>query len=955
MTNYIQNLMKTNKLFIYALAVIFSVSGIVNAQTKSKTSAKPATKTTLADEVIPLDPSIKTGKLPNGFTYYIRKNIEPKNRVQLYLANKVGSILENDNQQGLAHFMEHMSFNGTKNFPKNDLVNYLQKAGVRFGADLNAYTSFDETVYQLPIPSDDPEVLKNGIQIMRDWAQDATLDPAEIDKERGVVLEEKRLGKGAQQRMQDKYLPMLFNNSRYSNRLPIGTEDVLKNFIPETIRQFYKDWYRPDMQALIVVGDIDVNAIEQMIKAKFSDLKNPVNPQQRTNYTIPLINKNQFIAVTDKEFPVSVAQIMIKHPESKLITKTDYRNSIIRSLFNQMLGARFSELSKQADPPFLQGGANIGGFLAGLDMYNAFVVAKPGEMERGFRALLTETERVKRFGFTQTELDRAKQSYLINMESSFKEKDKTPSESLVNEYVRNFLEQEASPGIEYEYNLAKGFTGGISLADINGLAKQYITDVNRDVIIMGPEKDKDKLPNEATVNGWINNVKQENISAYVDQVSDKPLLASKPTAGKVTAERKIAELGITELSLSNGVKVFLKPTDFKNDEISFTAFSPGGTSLYSNTDFQSAAYATAAIRSGGIGEFNSVQLPKLLTGKRVSVSPFISERSEGISGSTTPKDLETALQLTYLYFTQPRKDAETFKGLIAQQKGGLANRGNDPNSVFADSVSAILGSYNVRRTGPTLEKIDQISLDRAFEIYKDRFADASDFTFTFVGSFDTEKIKPLLEQYLGSLPSTKRTESAKDLGIRIPTGKLDKRVYKGQEPKANVRLVFSGDYTYNEKNNNQLDALAEVLNIKLIERLREDEGGVYGVGARASYNKYPQSRYTFNISFACAPENVEKLIASTLDEINKIKQNGAQAVDIEKFIAEESRTTETQLKENGFWLSYLNNQLQNDEDPKQVLTYLDSLKDLNPEVLKVAANTFLSGTNYIRLILLPEK
>ncbi|MEJ7780502.1 MAG: insulinase family protein [Daejeonella sp.] len=937
------------KIYTCALAVLISAPYVGTAQTTSKTAKAPAS------EVIPLDPAIKTGKLPNGFTYYIRKNVEPKNRVQLYLANKVGSILENDDQRGLAHFMEHMGFNGTKNFPKNDLVNYLQKAGVRFGADLNAYTSFDETVYQLPIPSDDPEVLKNGLQIMRDWAKGATLDPAEIDKERGVVLEEKRLGKGAQQRMQDKYLPMLFNNSRYSNRLPIGTEEVLKNFTPATIQQFYNDWYRPDMQALVVVGDIDVNAMEAMIKAKFSDLKNPAKPRVRTNYTIPLTGKNQFIVVTDKEFPVTVAQIMIKHPESKLITKTDYRNSIVRTLFNQMLGIRFGDLSKQADPPFLQAGANIGGFLAGLDMFNAFVVAKPGEMERGFKTVLTETERVKRFGFTQTELDRAKQTYLTNMESSFKEKDKTSSDNLVNEYVRNFLEQEASPGIAFEYDLAKTFIGGISLQDVNQLSKTYITDVNRDVIIMGPEKDKDSLPTESTVNSWINNVKQENVTAYVDQVSDKPLLSATLAGGKISSEKKIPELGLTELSLSNGVRVFLKPTDFKNDEISFTAFSPGGTSLYSDADYQSASYATSIIRSGGIADFNSVQLPKMLTGKRVSVVPYITERSEGISGSTTPKDLETALQLTYLYFTQPRKDAETYKGLIDQIKGGLANRGNDPNSVFADSVSAILGNYNVRRTGPSLQKVDQISLDRAFDIYKDRFADASDFTFTFVGSFDPEKIKPMLEQYLGSLPSTKRNESAKDLGIKIPAGKIDKKVYKGQEPKANVRLVFSGDYTYNEKNNNQLDALAEVLSIKLIERLREDEGGVYGVGARASYSKQPQGRYSLNISFGSAPENVEKLINSTLDEINKIKQNGAQPVDIEKFIAEETRTTETQLKDNGFWLSYLNNQLQNQEDPKQVLSYLNSLKELNPAALKAAANTYLSGNNYVRLVLLPEK
>ena len=943
------------KVLALVVVVLLAFTGALNAQTAAKSKNPAAASKQNSADVIPLDPAVRTGKLPNGFTYYIRKNVEPKNRVQLYLANKIGSIMENDNQRGLAHFMEHMGFNGTKNFPKNDLVNYLQKAGVRFGADLNAYTSFDETVHQLPIPSDDPEVLKNGIQIMRDWAQDATLDVAEIDKERGVVLEEKRLGKGAQQRMQDQYLPMIFNNSRYSDRLPIGTEEVLKNFSAETIKQFYQDWYRPDLQALIVVGDIDVDAMEQTIKAKFSDLKNPAKPRQRTQYSISLLNKNQFMAVTDKEFPVSVAQLMIKHPETKLITTNDYKNSILRSLFNSMIGNRFADMSKQADPPFLQAGANISGFLAGLDMYNVFVVAKPGEMERGFKSILTETERLQRFGFTQTELDRAKQSYLTNMESSFKEKDKTPSESLVNEYLRHFLEQEASPGIEYEFKMANSMIGGINLSDVNGLAKKYITDVNRDVIMMGPEKDKANLPDEAKIESWISSTKTSDISAYVDQVSNKPLLSAKLSGGKVTSESKIPELGITEFKLSNGIKVILKPTDFKNDEISFSAFSAGGTSLYSDADFQSALYATTIIRNGGLGDFNSVQLPKLLTGKKVSVFPYLSDRFEGLSGSTSPKDIETALQLTYLYFTQPRKDAETFKGLIAQQKGGLANRGNDPNSVFADSVAAILGNYNVRRTGPSIEKINQVSLDRAFEIYKDRFADASDFTFIFVGNFKPEEFKPLLERYLGSLPSTNRKETAKELGIQIPGGKIDKKIYKGQEPKASVRLVFSGDYTWSEKHNNQLDALASVLTIKLIERLREDEGGVYGVGARASYTKFPKGRYTFNISFGCAPENVEKLISSTLDEINKIRVNGALASDIEKFIAEETRSTETQLKDNGFWLGYLTNQLQNEDEPKQVLTYLESLKELNPEALKATAQYRLSPDNFIRMVLLPEK
>ncbi|MBC8053545.1 MAG: insulinase family protein [Sphingobacteriaceae bacterium] len=935
---------RTLVLFVTGLALSL---GSADAQT-SKAKLKKA-------EVLPLDTAIKTGKLPNGFSYYIRRNTEPKNRAQLYLAVKVGSILENDDQRGLAHFMEHMSFNGTKNFPKNKLVDYLQKSGIRFGADLNAYTSFDQTVYQLPIPTDDRELFKNGMQIMRDWAQDASLDAGEIEKERGVVLEEKRLGKGAGERMQNKYLPMLLNSSRYSNRLPIGTEEVLKGFKHETLMQFYKDWYRPDLQALIVVGDVNVKEVEQMIKAKFSDLKKSAKPRPRTEYSIPLLNKNQFISVTDKEFPYTVAQIMIKHPETKLTTTNDMRNSTIRQLYNQMLGARFSEMMKQASPPFLQAGASIGGFLAGLDVASTVVYAKPGELEQGLKAALAETERVKLFGFTQTELDRAKQSYLTSMEAAFKEKDKTSSQNYVQEYVRLFLDGEASPGITYEYNFAKDVTPGISLAEVNALAKRYLVDTNRDVLIMAPEKDAGTLPAEATVNKWISEAKSGKLTAYVDQVSDKPLLAAKPAPGKVVSETKIDEIGVTELRLSNGVKVILKPTDFKNDEIAFSAFSPGGTSLYPDADFQSASYASTIVTRGGVGEFNSIQLPKLLTGKRVSVNPYISERTEGISGSAAPKDLETALQLTYLYFTAPRKDAEMFQAMVAQTKGVLANRSSDPNSVFSDTVSAVLGNYNIRRTGPSLAKLEQVNLDKAFNVYKERFADAGDFTFTFVGSFKNEEIKPLLEQYLGTLPSNQRIESAKDLGIVTPAGKIEKTVYKGQESKATVRLVFTGDYTYNEDTNNQLDALGEVLQIKLIERLREEESGVYSPGARMSYSKYPHNRYSFTVSFGCAPENIDKLVAATLDEIGKVKASGAQAGDIEKFVAEERRSTETQLKQNGFWIGYLSGQYQNNESPAQVLTYLESLKKLTPAALKEAANKYLSGNNFIKLVLLPEK
>lgn len=903
---------------------------------------------------LPLDPAVRSGKLANGFTYYIRKNTEPKNRAQLYLVNKVGSILETEEQLGLAHFMEHMSFNGTIHFPKNALVDYLQKAGVRFGADLNAYTSFDETVYQLPIPTDDADIFKNGIQIMRDWAGAATLDTTEINKERGVILEEKRLGKGAQQRMQDQYLPVLFNNSRYSKRLPIGTEEVLKNFKPEVIKQFYNDWYRPSLQALIVVGDIDADAVEKMIKAKFADLKDPAIVKPRTEYSIPLTGKNQFIAISDKEVQYTMAQVIIKHPGKELKTTADYRNSIKRNLFNQMLAARYAELSQQADPPFLQGGASIDGFLAGLDIYSALIVAKPGGLETAFKVVWRETERAKKFGFTQTELDRAKQTYLTYMETALKEKDKTKSESLVKAYTRYFLKGEAAPGIDMKYNLVKQQLPGISLTEINALTKQYITDNNRDIILMSSDKEKDNLPKEKDVNEWMAAIKKEKLTAFIDQVSDKPLLSAKPTAGKIVDERKIAALNVTELILSNGVKIILKPTDFKNDQIIFTAFSPGGSSLYSDADYQSATNAAAIIASSGIGAFNAIQLPKLLTGKVVSVSPYIGERTEGLQGSTNPKDLETALQLIYLYFTQPRKDTSIFSAIISRSKSAIANRYNDPNNVFSDTVSAVLGNYNVRRTGPSISKLEQINLDRAYAIYQERFADASDFTFTFTGNFEVEKIKALLEQYIASLPSIKRNEQPVDPGIRTPKGVIQKIVYKGKEPKATVRLVFSGDYTYSQDNNIQLDGLKEVLNIKLIERLRELEGGVYSPSVRNNYGKYPVGRYSITISFGCAPENVDKLIAATLDEIKKMQANGVAIGDVQKFIAEDKRSTELQLKDNGFWLNYLSSCYENDEDPKNVLSYQELLNGVTPQTVKNSARTYLNGENFITLILLPE-
>jgi len=904
---------------------------------------------------LPLDPELRTGMLPNGFKYYIRRNTEPQKRAVFYLPVKVGSILENDNESGLAHFLEHMAFNGTKHFPKNQLINYLQTNGVRFGADINAYTGFDETVYQLPLPTDKPEIIKSGLQILRDWAGDISLESEEIEKERGVVIEEKRTGKGASERMQKQYFPMLFNYSRYADRLPIGSEKVLLTFQPSTIRDFYKRWYRPNLQAIIVVGDVDVDEMEKWIKEKFSDLENPANEVARTEYTVPLKNTNQFMVVTDKEQTTTLIQILIKHAASEFKTTADFRNNIIKSLFNNLMAGRINELSKQADPPFLQGGSSIGSLLADIGAASIVAAVKPGQLERGLKAVLAESERVKRFGFTQTELERMKQSISSYQESRFKEKDKTASTTYVNKYLQLFLKDHAAPGEAYEYNFYKDNLPGITLEEVNALSRQYYTDTNRDILVLAPENQKDSLPPQATVLAWVNEVAAQDMVAYNDAISGKSLMTIKPKSGKIIREKEIKKLGLKELTLSNGVKVILKPTNFKNDEIRFGSFSSGGTSLYSDEDYQSAVNAAGIVASSGVAGFTSIELPKLLAGKIVSISPYISERFEGINGFTSPADVETTLKLVHLFFTEPRVDSSIFTGLVSNFKSSLINRANDPNSVFSDSANAILSNYHVRRTGPTIEKANQISLGKLFEIYKERFADASDFTFLFVGNINEDSIRPFIETYLGSLPNLGRKEKSRDLGIKIPPGNSKKIIFKGTENKAFVQLVFSGDYQYNLKENLGMDALEEILKIRLTERLREKEGGVYSPSASVNYGQFPAPRYSISIGFECAPENVEKLIKAALEEIKVLATKGAGHKDVTKFISEERLSRETRSKTNNFWLSYLTSQYQNNAALDEVFNYDKALNNLSSEDVQKLAKKYLTTKNFIQLILMPEK
>ncbi|PRD48302.1 M16 family metallopeptidase [Sphingobacterium haloxyli] len=907
------------------------------------------------DAPLPFDQEVKTGKLENGFQYFIRKNVEPKDRVTMYLATKVGSILETEEEVGLAHFMEHMNFNGLKHFPKNELVNYLQNAGVRFGSDLNAYTGFDQTVYQLPIPSDDPELLKNGLQVMRDWAQDALLTDEEIDKERGVVLEEMRGGRGAQQRMRDQYLPVMLNNSRYTHRLPIGTKENITDFPYEVLRNFHQKWYRPDLQSLIVVGDIDVAEMEAEVQRLFGDLKSPIDAPERVEYKVPLLDKNQFIVVTDSEMTYTTAQITIKHTEEEVKTVRDFRRSILKSVYGTMLNARLSELAQSANPPFIQARVGIGGFLGGLDAYNASFAAKPNEFENGFKALVRELERVQKHGFTETEFQRAIANIEKGNETIFIERDKKKSDSYVSRYLNYYLDDSPALSDADSYNLYKHLLPTLTLKEVEEIGREYYLDTNRDIIIMAPDKEKENLPAEAQANAWFSEVENEDVLAYEDKISDLPLLAGKPQAGTITSSRELEGIAAKELVLSNGVKVVLKPTTFRNDEILISAFSPGGTSLYDDADYFSAAQSGNLVNSSGLGHLNTFELRRYMTGKNVNISPYIGERSEGLSGYSDREGLTTAFELIYGYFTEPRIEEDVFQSFVTRSLSSMSNQEDDPNFVFSKAINESLYGDNIRRVPMEAEDVKKINKDRALEIYKDRFADASDFVFTLVGSFTEEEIKPYLETYLAALPTLDRQEQAKDLNIYEPEKGFETVVRKGKEEKATAVLRYYGDYTYNKVENLNMSALQSVLSIKLIERLREEESGVYGTGARASTNKYPKNRYSFTVSFGTGVDRYESLMGAALDEIAKVKENGPLASDLEKFKIEQKRQLELSLKENKFWVGQISGAYQREEDPAYINSYLDDLDEISVESVKEVANKYLNEDKLFKFILLPDE
>lgn len=935
-------------LLLLMLSFSFNIQGqeVLNKTQKSITS-----------ETIPFNPEVKIGQLSNGLTYYIKNNGKPENKVELRLVVNAGSILEDEDQLGLAHFMEHMNFNGTKNFKKNELVDYLQSIGVKFGAHLNAYTSFDETVYILPIPSDDPEKLEKGFQIIEDWAHNALLTDEEIDNERGVVLEEYRLGKGADERMMQNYLPKVLYGSKYAERLPIGTKENLETFDYESIRRFYKDWYRPDLMAVMAVGDVDVAVLEAKIKEHFGKIPAAENPRPRPVFDLPN-HEETFIAIeSDKEASFSQVQVMFKDKENSKpdTTLEDYRHSIVERLFSQMINNRLEELRNGENPPFVFGSSGYGGTYARTkNAYQSFAMSSESGQMNALKTLLEENERVRQHGFFKGELERAKKDVLARMEKLYKDNDKMESNRIIGEYVRHFLENEPMPGMEWEFNFYKQQLPSVGLDEVNALISSYIKDDNRVIVLTGPEKEGIAKVSEEDVRTLLESVKNSKLEPYEDNEVAESLITTLPEMGTIVDYTTDDKLGTTTLTLSNGAKVTYKVTDFKNDEVLFDSFSFGGNSLYTDEEYLATVNANGGLTEAGVNGFNKTEMSKMMSGKIVNVRPSIGTYSEGMSGSSTPKDLEDLFQLIHLYFTSLNKDEKAFKSFIEKQKSFLGNMMSNPQTYFSVKMGEFMYGESPRYTGfPTPEKMDEADYDLAYEKYQERFADASDFHFYFVGNVDDKKIAEFSMKYLASLPSTNSDEMYKVSDFRPLTGMHEKIIEKGEDPKSAVRITYHGPTEYDAKEALAFKSLAEVLTIKLIEKLREEEGGVYGAGANASISKMPYGWYRFNISFPCGPENVKKLKTAALAEVDKLINEGPSQKDLDKVKESQILDRKEDMNENRFWLNTLKNADYQDEDAAKIFDFENDIRSLTVSDLQSVAKKYLTQ-GYILGIHNPE-
>ena len=905
---------------------------------------------------IPFDAAVTTGTLPNGLTYYIRRNTRPEKRVSLQLAVKAGSVDEENDQQGLAHFLEHMAFNGTRRFKPGELIAALESTGARLGPHVNAYTSFDETVYMFQLPTDKEGLVAKGIQALADFAGGITLDPKEVEKERGVVIEEWRGGLGASSRLRDQQVPVLFFESKYAERLPIGRPEVLKKFAPERLRAFYTKWYRPDRMAVVAVGDIQVADMEALIKKEFGALAKPSTPAPARDYVVPLHTEMLVKVATDSEATQSSVSVIGKRKRTAEDTVAGYRRSLVRRLAFQMLNERFDELSRKADAQFLNAGAYESGLSPTTSTVGLGVAVQEGKLPAGLSAAVIEANRAVQHGFGPGELDRAKKRITAAFDRAYAERDKTESGSYVQEYVNHFLEDEPSPGIDYERKLVEQLLPGITAQEITTAAKDLFSDSSRVILAVSPDKPDLKVPTEAELRAAVASAEKVAVTAWADDAAGRDLMAKVPEPGVVKDRREMADLGVTVVRFSNGVEAWFKPTDFKNDEVLYAFASPGGSSLAPEALYFEASLAPALVQFSGVGGHRAVELQRLLAGKNTGAGATMSLSMHAISARSNPANIETALQLMHLQFTAPGDDADGF-GLIRKNlENAYQNRERSPDTVFAEKVADVNTSGHYTARPLTMERIAKLDRQAMAAFYKEQFANAADFTFFMVGAFKTDDALPLVAKYIGSLPS-RGTAAAKvkDMGMKFPAKIVRERVERGREPRARTIVSFYAEPPLEENEQARVEAATEVLEIALRDILREELGETYGVSVGLAQPLPQRGAGRIAVTFGGAPDKVDGMVERMMKEVQRLQQEGPSEDLTNRAKETARREYETARRQNGFWLGRLQSAKLLDRDPNLILTREQRIDAITPQNLHEMFKKYFPMDRYTVVTLVPEK
>ncbi|MBS2212945.1 insulinase family protein [Carboxylicivirga mesophila] len=909
---------------------------------------------------VPVDPDVRTGVLENGLTYYIRHNQEPKERASFYIIQNVGAILEDDSQDGLAHFLEHMAFNGTKHFPDKGVISTLEKHGIAFGRNINAYTAQDETVYNISnVPVGPTGLMDTCLLILHDWSNYLSLDEEEIDAERGVISEEWRTRRDAGFRTRAQMMPALLNNSKYAERDVIGELDVIKGFEYDELRRFYHDWYRTDLQAIAIVGDFDAEEMEQKVIKLFSKI--PAVDKALERYEVKVAPKAEptFALALDKENPQSSISMYIRHEavaaeyKNHNTLKTNYKRSLIRS----MISARISELLQKGNPPFINGSVGFSDYPRTVSLMSISATAKENEEAIAFESILTEVERVKRHGFTEGELERAKASMLLGYENYYKQRDKINHDSYCKEIASLYLENTPMPGIEYEYKFAQAVIPSITADELSAYFNSQYTDENRVIIVSGPDKEGVQHLNQAEAFAIIEKVaNNSNIEAYVDEAVSSSLVEELPVEGKIVSERQLDDFDAVEWTLSNNTKVVYRYANYNKNQVALSSYSKGGSSLYGVADLPSVNMTSDFVPAFGIGNYDAIALKKALTGKKASVGFNIGGLSEGINGSCRTEDFETMMQLAYLHFEQPRFDEEAYNALMARYMAYVANMGDNPKKIMQDSISQIRSNYHERSLIFNADYLQKVSFERMEEIYKERFNNAADFTFFIVGDIEKETAKELATKYLGAITSNNNTENWVNNEVNGPKGTTKKTIPLAlSEPKATVQIYYNGNLKYTPENRIGMSFISAILRLRYTESVREKEGGTYGVGVRASTNQFPQAEGDVSIQFDCDPERANDLIPLIYVEIENMMKTGASDEDITKTRKNILKSRAESKEQNSYWMNNIYSYYVNGTNMALAENYEDIVENMTSKDIKKLAKQFFKKADKIEVVFVPKE